>query len=152
MEGTVKTARPTYLLLALTFAQAPAVAQDDPGLLLKKLNNLHAEMCTCVAYYKIVQKCLGDDPKHRATVAGYGVASNRLLEMSFALADTIGLTNDAAQSRLTMAAQDMMQLMEKNCINISSLLSRYTERCLEISNDPLKAGGVRAPDNSNAGD
>ena len=61
------------------------------------------------------------------------------MQYSFIVGQQIGLTDDAAQSRMTMAAQDMMKLIKNNCINISSLMIRHAERCVAVSNDPLEA-------------
>ena len=130
------------VVLATLFV-TPAHAQTKPDETLRVLNNLHQEMATCIAYYETLKRCLADNPKYKETSAGYGIATEKLFEMSFEIGKQIGLSDDAAQSRLTMAAQDMMQLIENNCGNISSLLSRHSKRCLEVSNDPLKAVKLR---------
>ncbi len=115
-----------------------AAAQEKTDPVIVALNNVHADMVTCIAYFETLRRCIGDDPKRKEAADGYHAAADALLAKSFILSKEIGLTDDAAQSRLAMAAQDMVQLMQKNCINISSLLNRYSERCVEVSNDPLK--------------
>lgn len=116
-------------------ASSQITSADD---LRRLLNNAHQDMTDCIAYFKITAQCLAQTPKFSQSAVGYGQAADALLEKSFILGKEVGLSDDAMQSRLKLAVDDMMGLLQSNCVNISSLLSRHSERCIAVARDPLK--------------
>lgn len=107
----------------------PAAAQDADTKVLGALNNLHSEMITCLAYYSIFKQCLGkSDPLYNAT----DKIIDHLTSFSIRVGDTIGMTQDAMASRVQIQMDQQMNLIQKNCVNISSLLSRHGARCKQV--------------------
>ena len=116
-----------------SFAQTPS-----DGDLITKLNNIHEEMVTCVAFYKTVSICMDNIGDHETSQA-YTKAAENLLENSIIIGLKIGLSQDAIISRNKLASNYMYNLMEGKCINISSALSRYVNSCPELAKNPLKS-------------
>jgi hypothetical protein len=127
------------LLIGLMGWTSPAFSQITSNHELRRLmNNVHQDMTSCIAYFKIVEQCLAQNPKFSETAVGYRKAANDLLGKSSLLGKEVGLSDDAMQSRLKLAASDMMQLLQNDCVNISSLLERHSDRCTALALDPLK--------------
>lgn len=95
------------------------------------LNNIQNDYTDCAAYYHISSQCflekkdktLQNDLKNSATIAMY---------TAMEIGAYIGMTEDAIKSRLEMSSETMNDLIKSNCINISSLLKRYTKNCKSI--------------------
>jgi hypothetical protein len=102
------------------------------------MNNMHHDMSTCVAYFRVVSTCAANSPRSSHLAEPNEKASDFLLQQAYVLAQEIGMTEDALNSRLAMAAEEMIELMNKNCINISSVMSRHQKKCTAIAADPLK--------------
>jgi hypothetical protein len=102
------------------------------------MNNMHYDMSTCVAYFRVVSRCAANSSQSSHLAEPNEKASDFLLQQAYELAQEIGMTEDALNSRLAMAAEDMLELMNKNCINISSVMSRHQKKCTAIAADPLK--------------
>src|SRR5262249_50424484 len=100
-------------------------------------NNVHHDMTTCVAYFRVVSMCNGIS-QHAETAANYKSVADQLLDQAIVLGREVRLSDDAQLSRIKLAAKDMMRLIEGSCANISSLLRRYMDKCTAVFNDPLK--------------
>jgi hypothetical protein len=123
--------------VGIALAISPARAQEpDAGLL--AMNNFHHEIAECVAYYTAIAKCATTNPKFGHFSEAYNKAAQEVLGYYWKVGEVLEITNDAAQSRLVLSAQDMVELINSNCINISSLLARYSDKCVAISIDPAK--------------
>jgi len=87
-------------------------------------------MSVCIAYYMLVQECVQkDDPDLGAE---YARVTEHLLNFSVQLGNTIGMTEDAMTSRITIGQDQMRGLIQNNCVNISSLLGRHSNRCKQV--------------------
>ena len=102
----------------------------------RALSNLHQEMTTCIAFYMTMQQCVGKE-RDPNLYAGAQQTIERLGELSIRTARTLDLSEDAMASRLKMAIADHMKLIKENCVNVSSLLSRYGERCRAVAERPI---------------
>jgi len=49
---------------------------------------------------------------------------------------SIGMTQDAMASRIRNEMTSMRTLMNEDCINVSSLLSRHAMRCKQVAENP----------------
>lgn len=103
---------------------------------LRALSNTHQEMVTCIAFYITMQQCIGKE-RDAALYQRTGQTIERLVELSARTAKTIDMTQDAMASRLKMSISEQMNLIDSNCVNISSLLSRYAERCRFVTERPI---------------
>jgi hypothetical protein len=128
------------IIVSSLIATQAALAQQPHSLveLRRLMNNTQQDMSDCVVYFQIISRCTAANPGGTATSAGYSKAADDLMEKSFILGKKAGLSNDAMQSRLTLAAKDMMATLQNDCVNISSLLSRHMDRCQEVAHNPLK--------------
>jgi hypothetical protein len=121
-------------LLLASVVRADAQTPEQARLV---LNNVQHEMIECAAYYTIMQTCIGKerDPALYETTAKI---VTKLHEQAFDIGRRIGLTRDATLSRVKMSMESQMGLMNKDCINTSSLLSRYAARCKVVFENPDK--------------
>ena len=110
----------------------PATAQTHEEMI-AALNNVQHEASTCIAYYAIVERCVGkDDPDLAAKTAQ---AREHLVEFGYMLGNTIGMTEDAMLSRLAIEQNQMQTMVRNDCVNMSSLLRRHAMRCKQLVED-----------------
>jgi hypothetical protein len=117
---------------ALLVSPTAGTAQDVQRLQ-TAMNNVQQEMVECTSYYYTFSTCIGNSDKK--TMDGMRGIADQFLERSAQVAGAIGMTTDAVASRLKMAQQDQFNLIKKDCVNISSLISRYQDRCELIWRD-----------------
>ena len=120
--------------MSMALVSSPARAQE-----LQAMNNFHHEMAECIAFYRAIATCSANDgSKGAALTERAEKAGEALLMYYLVLGDNLGITDDAAKSRLLLSAKEMMKLINNSCMNFSSLLTRYSNKCVAISNDPAK--------------
>jgi len=123
---------------------APTVGQQSEAL--RRLrHSIHQDMTTCIAFFRLVGQCLANKPQYAKSVAVYAKATDELLYKSILLGKQIGISEDDAKSRLAAAADEMMLFINNDCTNISSLLSRYLDKCTAVARDPLNPLKNAAP-------
>ena len=109
--------------------------QSEP---LRRLrNHIHQDMTTCIAFFRLVSRCLAKNPQYAKAAATYARATDDLLYKSILLGKQIGISDDDAKLRLGAATDEMAQLINKDCGNISSLLGRHLDKCTAVASDPL---------------
>jgi hypothetical protein len=116
--------------LVVCFVGAQSAAGQDAVKVRNALNNAQGEMIQCAAYFNVVAACMAVSNKAPSTIDGYRRHSDELLSRSIRLSETTGITADAMKSRYEMANKDHMALLQSNCVNISSLFSRYVVNLL----------------------
>ena len=114
--------------LVFVIVSTRAFAQDDK--MQAALNNVQSEMSECMSYYSLVKECVGtkDQTLAAQTQKTVAVLSNRLVE----LGSSIGMTQDAMLARLKMMQDEQRQLVNNNCVNMSSLFTRKAARCKQV--------------------
>ena len=117
------------IALVVCFVGAQSTAGQDAAKLRNALNNAQGEMIQCAAYFNVVAACLAVSNKAASAIDGYRQHSDGLLSKSLKLSEVTGITDDAMKSRYDMANKDHMALLRFDCVNISSLYSRYMDRC-----------------------
>jgi hypothetical protein len=88
------------------------------------MNNVQAEMTTCVAFYAIETQCLRlrNRPREDAQlIQGTSAAKDRLQNQAGEIGIALGITPDAMVSRLSNEITSMKALIKDSCINIASL-------------------------------
>jgi len=55
-----------------------------------------------------------------------------LSKLSIDVGSGIGMTTDAMLSRLEIQINQQKELIKNNCVNISSLFSRHSDRCKRV--------------------
>jgi hypothetical protein len=124
--------------VALTILACPSLALSQQSEPLKRLrNHIHQDMTTCVAFFRLVSRCLAKNPQYAKTAAAYARATDDLLYKSILLGKQIGISDDDAKLRLGAATDEMAQLINKDCANVSSLLGRHLDKCTAVASDPL---------------
>jgi hypothetical protein len=121
--------RAILVALVVCFVGAQSAAGQDAAKVRNALNNAQGEMIQCAAYFNVVAACMAVSNKTPSTIDAYRRFSDELLSRSIKLSETTGITADAMKSRYEMENKDHMALLQSNCVNISSLLSRYMDRC-----------------------
>ena len=121
--------------LVVCFAGVQSAAGQDAAKLRAALNNAQHEMIECAAYFNVVAVCLAVSNKAASTVDSYRRLSDQLLEQSIKVSKITGITVDAMKSRYDIANKDHMALLQSSCVNISSLFSRYMDRCEFVANN-----------------
>lgn len=94
------------------------------------LNNVHHEMARCISYNTFVAACVRKRDSDLADT--YDKIAENLFGLSNQIGQSIGMTQDAMNSRITMETQEMNKLIQNNCSNISSLTIRYANRCKQV--------------------
>src|SRR5215510_5359375 len=116
----------------------PSVTVGQQSDALRRLRtNIHYDMTTCIAFFRLVGQCLAKNPQYAKSVAVYAKATDDLLYKSIVLGKQIGISDDDAKSRLRVAADEMMHVINNDCSNISSLLGRYLDKCTAVASDPM---------------
>jgi hypothetical protein len=116
-----------------------ASAQDNSQRERQALNNLQHEMTTCVAYFAITRQCVlnRNRPEEDAQLVQQASAAyDRLLKEAISIGNVIGITPDAMVSRLHNQTTIMKALINDDCINVASLLSRHGMRCKQVAENP----------------
>jgi hypothetical protein len=115
--------------IAMIFITGPALALDDKQVL-TALNNVQSEMTECVTYYASVKACIGSKDAKLASATQETMEA--LLRMAIKVGHSIGMTEDAMMSRITMFKDQQTKLLQNNCANISSLFTRHAARCKKV--------------------
>jgi hypothetical protein len=116
----------------------PTISVGEQSEALRRLrNNIHQDMTTCIAFFRLVGQCLAKNPRYAKSVAVYAKTTDDLLYKSILLGKQIGISDDDAKSRLAAAADEMTHFINNDCNNISSLLGRYLDKCTAVASDPL---------------
>ena len=92
-------------------------------------------MMICSIYYKISANCL-DPKKDKTLISKMNSVSQEIFERGYELGKSIGMTQDAIVSRSLIESENMKELIEGNCINISSILNRYGKYCKIVYENP----------------
>lgn len=118
----------TVFAIAFVFVSSGAFAQDEK--MQAALNNVQSEMSECMSYYSLVKECVGTkDPTLAAqTQKTVEVLTSRLVK----LGSSIGMTQDFMLARLKMMQNEQRELVNNNCVNMSSLFTRKAARCKQV--------------------
>lgn len=100
------------------------------------LNNLQQEMTTCANYFLLMERCVANTPGTGDTGKQYGGLANTTIMGAMEIGKAIGMTDDAMKSRMKFEGDAIMALIEGNCVNISSVMSRHMSRCESVVNQP----------------
>jgi len=124
---------PTGVLgIALLLLAAPATAQNDQREM-SALNNVHYEMCTCIAFYAIAQECVQKSGLDLgAEVAQVKEVKEHLAKLALQMDRASGMTEDATASRVLTEKAQMQTMIRHNCGNMSLLAVRHTSRCKQV--------------------
>ena len=131
----IQTKHAILVALVVCFVGAQSAAGQDAAKIRNAVNNAQAEMIQCAAYFNVVAVCLAVSNKKPSTIEGYQRHSDELLSRSLKLSKITGITDDAMKSRYDIANKDHIALLRSDCVNISSLLSRYMDRCEFVANN-----------------
>jgi hypothetical protein len=128
------------LITALTFVLAiDSTSAQISDRERQALNNTQHEMTTCAVYYAMVRQCLlnrarpNEDGKLIQDTDG---SIDRLVKDATRLGSSLGMTKDAMGSRMVNDRAMMRELINNDCINVSSLLRRYAARCKQVAENP----------------
>jgi hypothetical protein len=99
------------------------------------LNNTQHEMTECSAYYTVMRRCIGSE-RNPKLYEDTSELITRLNELAFKTGRSVGMTQDAMLSRLRMSLEGQMSLINYDCVNVSSLMSRYADRCKFVAERP----------------
>lgn len=128
-----------FAIAALIVATNVGVAHSDDNLMAREsyaVNNLQHEMTTCANYFLLLERCVSNTPGTGDTGKRYGEQANLTIEMALRIGETIGMTSDAMKARMKAEGDEIMKLIEGNCVNISSAMSRYLSRCETVVTKP----------------
>ena len=102
------------------------------------LNNTQHEMTTCAAFSSIMTQCTMNRrrPEEEAQYQELVAARDQALKDATSLGLEIGMTPDALSSRFGIEVKTMQDLIKKDCVNVSSLLSRFAMRCKQVFDNP----------------
>lgn len=104
-----------------------AHAQDENARARRALSNTHQEIARCVVFFHIGADCIGSqNPDLSRQLEGN---SSRLFELATNMGQQMGMSLDATVSRVRGEAEEMQNLMQHSCSNVSSITNRYANRC-----------------------
>jgi hypothetical protein len=114
----------------------PSLAQQSEALRRLRLT-IHQDMTTCIAFFRIVNRCLAKNAQYAKAAATYAKARDDLLYKSILLGKQLGISEEEAKSRLGAATDEMTELMQSDCVNMPTLLGRHLDKCTAVATDPL---------------
>jgi hypothetical protein len=124
----------------------PSLGLGQQADALKRLRTtIHQDMTTCIAFFRLVGRCLAKNPQYAKTVAAYAKATDDLISKSILVGKQIGISDDDAKARLAEATDQMLELMRKDCVNLASLLHRHLDKCTAVGSDPLNPLKTKPP-------
>lgn len=128
-----------FVVATILVALNVGVAHSDDKLVAREtyaMNNLQHEMTTCANYFLLLERCVSNTPGTGDTGKRYGEQANLTIEKALRIGEAIGMTSDAMKSRMKADGDEIMRLIEGNCVNISSAMSRYMGRCETVATKP----------------
>ena len=134
VEATMRFCLVILAAMLLWTGLASAQTDQERQRLVTAVNNLHAEITTCIVYNMIGRVCLSNN---KALYDQISARINVLEEAAVTLGQKIGMTEDAMGARLRMETTRQRKLTQDNCVNIASLMERHADRCDHLSNDPV---------------
>ncbi len=134
------------LVVLVPLLAAPATAQDnrtsgDPDAgFTRIMNEMVTETLECSAYYFIAAEGLsrGNEPAQDAVSKSEKFA-DELSFRAFAYAASISMKPEAVEIRYKWAVNDEMELIDKNLVNISILIDKYSKSCKQVYEDKLES-------------
>jgi hypothetical protein len=125
-------------ILAAILLAWPAPTRGQQSEALRRLRtNIHHDMTTCIAFFRIVNRCLAKNSQYAKAAATYAKARDDLLYKSILLGKQLGIPDEEAKFRLGVASDEMMQLIKSDCVNLAALLSKHLDKCTGVAADPL---------------
>ena len=98
-------------------------------------NNFHQEMVNCFAYYQIANKA-GMIRGEKDVAASYQKTSDVLLNRIFVFGKILGINDEAAQTRMKLAAEDHARGIDSDFTNLSILNEKYAYICKIVAESP----------------
>jgi hypothetical protein len=107
-----------------------AVAQQLTTKQIDAFSNLQMEYTVCLAYFMATKSCAPKEMEAETSQLDPNI--KRFQEMAVRIAQTIKMSNDAMSSRLQMAFDDQTRVINKSCVNFSSLYRLHGARCKRL--------------------
>ena len=98
-------------------------------------NNVQQEITECVAYLRFGVTC-APETATKEDLKPTEKSIERMTDLAVQIGNEIGMTTDAMLNRLQIAIQGQMKLTERKCVNFSSLLAIYGQRCKLVGEHP----------------
>ena len=135
------------LLIAAVFAVAlhnQAVADDVSSEAMETAaNNLSHEMVNCSVFYTVGAICvLRSNRSNRKDVSEQlRKTANTYQDFAAMLGERAGISklDEVLKARTNIAREDMFNLMDRDCRNVSIVLDKYGKRCKAIGDDSAAA-------------
>ena len=122
----------TFVVLAQEEQSFIETLKDQP-LLQQVFNNVHYEICTCMAYNQIGISILEEFNANKEDIERMKEIRNYLFKRELMIHRT-----DTTPSRIALEMGRLSSEMHNNMTNFSILLDKYGQLCKEISEDPEK--------------
>jgi hypothetical protein len=122
---------PPIVLFAL--ALGSTAAQPLTTKQIEAFSSLEMEYTVCIAYFMATKSCA---PKEiQAEAAQLDPTIKTFQAIAVRIAQTIKMSNDAMSSRLQMAFDEQTRIINKSCVNFSSLHRLHAARCKLLGED-----------------
>jgi hypothetical protein len=124
----------SVLLSASSFAQSgpPRCVTTFDQRTIRAMNNLQAEITTCVAYYNLRSQCTPPDSISETVKNENKLLIDDQTKFAHVVGRGICMTDDAMLARLELDFKEQKKLIEDSCVNFDSLVRRYAERCKTV--------------------
>jgi hypothetical protein len=113
---------------ALLFAFSSWSANADDSAHQMTMDNAHAELSVCLAFYSILRECAGSEAARAETKAAMLRFENMLLDAARAA----HLQSSDEQLRLELNLLDQRTFSGNNCSGAGTLRARYAEQCARL--------------------
>lgn len=100
-------------------------------------NEFHYQVSSCISFHITVNGCMTPEVTPQDLMEN-NPAIRFLVDIAKTVGNMIGISEDAFKSRIDLEAESMIDLMNYECINISSILSRFGGICRAISDNPTE--------------
>jgi hypothetical protein len=109
--------------LLFAFISSSANADDSPNQ--AALDNAHAELSVCMAFYSILRECVGGDAARVEAETAMLRVGNLMAEA----AKAAHLQSSDEQLRFDLNLLDQRTFIGNNCSAVGTLRARYAEQC-----------------------
>jgi hypothetical protein len=117
------------LALALTVTAAPLKQED----IIDASREVVSELQECSVYFVLSPTCFAEQSP--AMARDYRAAADRIGVLALKVGRSVGLSTEAFLARHSLLSEEMMDAIQKSCVNIAVLQRRYAKFCLRLSQD-----------------
>lgn len=121
--------RSIFFLASIMISQTAMAQNTNIHRANKSVNEISYKYAQCAAYFNLMAVCLKVSSYPQSTINAYKRLSSIALKRGLEMGKIINLSEDAHAARFQIEMNSQMKLLNKSCVNISSLQIRFENLC-----------------------